>query len=91
VNVGIHDVDPVRVGEGCVRAFPGCDTATAGAESDGGVLDPGGAETVEEVCLAGYFAVFDVGGPELADVDGVLVAVEAGVVEAAVGVADADC
>lgn len=49
----VHDVDAVFVGEGCVGALPGCDAAAAGAEEESAGLEPGCAEAVEEVCLAG--------------------------------------
>ena len=60
MHVGIHDVDAVFVGECRVGAFPGCDTAAAVAERDGGLLYPGCAEAVEEIGFSCYFAVFEV-------------------------------
>lgn len=60
MHVGIHDVDAVFVDEGCVGAFPGCDAAAAGAESDTGFLNPGGAEAVEEIGLACYLPILEV-------------------------------
>lgn len=69
MHVGVDNVDSVGVGEGRVGAFPGGYAAAAGAQGDGSAFDPGGAEAVEEVSLAGYFAVFDVCVSEFAYVD----------------------
>ena len=66
---GVDDVDAEFVGVGGVGAFPGGDAAAARAQRDQAVVDPAGAEAVEEVGLSGHFAVFDEGVAELTDVD----------------------
>ena len=58
---GIDDVDTVVVGEGSVCSFPSCDTTAAVAQKDLRRLDPGGAETVEKVGLAGDDAFVEIG------------------------------
>lgn len=65
----VGDVDAVLVGEGRVGALPGGDAAAAVAQRQRRVGDPGGAEAVEEVGLAGDDVVVEVGVSELADVE----------------------
>lgn len=60
VEEGIADVDTVLVRKGGVRAFPGCDAATATTKEDPGVLDPGCSETVKEICLARNLVAIEV-------------------------------
>jgi hypothetical protein len=68
VHIGINNVDAVFVGERGVGSFPGCDATTTVTECDGGLFDPGGTKTVEEVGFTSHFAIFEVGVAELADV-----------------------
>lgn len=83
----LRDVGAVLVGEGGggVGAFPGGDAPAAAAQLERRVGDVQRAEAVEEVGLSGDDAVRHVAVAELADVDGVLVAGEVGVVEGGVG------
>lgn len=68
MDVGIDNVDAVFVRERGVGSFPGRDATTTVTECDGGLFDPCGTKTVEEVCFASHFAIFEVGVAELADV-----------------------
>ena len=59
----------VFVDKGRVRSFPSCDTAAAVAQKNLRRLDPGGAETVNKVCLAGDDAFMEVCVSEFAHVN----------------------
>lgn len=66
----VDDVYPVFVGKGgCVCPLPGCYSPAAVAEEEMGGLQPGGAEAVQEVCLACDDAGVDVCVAVFADVD----------------------
>ena len=68
MDIGVDNVNPILVGKCCVGSFPGCDTTTTGTENDGGLFDPSGAKTIEEVSFAGNFTVFKVRVAKLADI-----------------------
>jgi len=60
LDVGVVDVDAVFVDKGCVAALPCCDAAAAVTKRDKTGLDPRRAETIEKVCLSGYFVLIEV-------------------------------
>jgi hypothetical protein len=66
MDVGFYDVDTVFIHKGCIGTLQCCYPAAARAERDGGVFYPCCAEAVEEIGLACYFAVFEVGVSEFA-------------------------
>jgi hypothetical protein len=68
VDIRIDNVDPIFVGESRVSSFPSCYATTTRTESDGGLFDPCGAKTIEEVSFTGNLSVFKVGIAKLADV-----------------------
>lgn len=90
MDIRVHDIDAELILIRRIAALPGRDATATGPQHDGAVGHPGGAEAVEEIRLAGDLGRGEVGVAQLANVDGVLVGVEAGVVEAAVGVGDAE-
>jgi hypothetical protein len=55
------EIDAVFVGEGGVGSFPGCDAAATGPQGKGGFLEIEGAEAVQEVGLACYDGVVEIG------------------------------
>jgi hypothetical protein len=69
VHIRIHDVHAVFVREGRVRTLPGSYPAAAATELDIARLNPGGTETIQEVCLACDDAFVEVGIAEFAYVD----------------------
>lgn len=69
LDVGVDNVHAVVVLEGRVRALPRRDAAAAIAQADVAVLQPRGAEAVQEVGLSGGDAVVEVRAAIFADVD----------------------
>jgi hypothetical protein len=68
-HAAVMDVHPVLIGKRGVGAFPCRDTSSAAAKKKFGGFDPQGAESIEEIGLAGNDGLVHVGVAYFADVD----------------------
>lgn len=66
---GVDNVDAVVIDEGGVGAFPGGDATAAVAKKQLRRLEPGSAEAVQEVSLAGDDGFVEVGVAKFADIN----------------------
>jgi len=71
--------------------LPGRNSSPAAAHLKNRSLDPKSAKTVKEISLTGYLGTIHICVSQFPDVDSVLIALQSTVIEASIGVADADC